>query len=188
MNGLPVARFLPSPGLRWLMVWLPLLQAAHGPLRRRLAGHRPRLKQWRFDFVRGEDTADPIAAAGKVFIELRYLDSYDSAGTRTNVQDVGAGFLSADGSRVLSSSGALDVKALLAQSSVSAVMALVTSLPTPGTATWGEWYGLADTQGRVKDVYYRREESQTEQLWLPARLNAQNQEPARLLSTLILAL
>ena len=40
---LPVARFLPSAGLRWPMVWLPLLQAAHGPLRRRLADHPPRL-------------------------------------------------------------------------------------------------------------------------------------------------
>ena len=124
--------------------------------------------------MRGEDTADPIAAAGMVFIELRYLDSYDSAGTRTNVQDVGAGFLSADGSRVLSSSAALDVKALLAQSSLSAVMELVTSLPTPSNAFWGRWYGQSDSAGRVTDVYYRREESRTEQLWLPARLNAQN--------------
>ena len=109
-----------------------------------------------------------------VFIELRYLDSYDSDGTRTNVQDVGAGFLSADGSRVLSSSSALDVKALLAQSSLSAVMELVTSLPTPSNAFWGQWYGQSDSAGRVTDVYYRREESRTEQLWLPARLNAQN--------------
>ena len=131
-------------------------------------------KQWRFDFVRGEDTADPIAAAGQVFVELRYLDQYNAEGVRTSVQDVGAGFLSADGSRVLSSSNALDVKGLLAQSSLAAVMQLVANLPTPGDATWGEWYGLADTQGRVKDVYYRREESRTEQLWLPARLNAQN--------------
>ena len=110
-----------------------------------------------------------------MFIELRYLDSYDSAGTRTNVQDVGAGFLSADGSRVLSSSSALDVKgATWLRLPSPPSWHLVTSLPAPGTATWGEWYGLADTQGRVKDVYYRREESQTEQLWLPARLNAQN--------------
>ena len=170
---LPVARFLPSPtaladGL------VATIASGAWTASPSAGGSSTTAKQWRFDFVRGEDTADPIAAAGMVFIELRYLDSYNSMGVRTNVQDVGAGFLSADGSRVLSSSAALDVKGLLAQASVSAVMQLITNLPTSGNATWGEWYGLADTQGRVKDVYYRREESRTEQLWLPARLNAQN--------------
>ena len=170
---LPVARFVPSPtglddGLVATIedgVWTAAVAAGTASTTS---------KQWRFDFVPGEDTADPIAAAGMVFIELRYLDSYNAMGVRVSVQDVGAGFLAADGSRVLSSSGALDVRGLLAQSSISAIIKLVQNLPTAGTATWGEWYGLADTAGRVKDIYYRREESRTEQLWLPARLQAQN--------------
>ena len=170
---LPVARFLPSPTALADGLVATISSGAWAAVES-ASGASVTSKQWRFDFVRGEDTADPIAAAGQVFIELRYLDSYNSMGVRTNVQDVGAGFLASDGSRVLSSAAALDVKGLLAQSSLSAVMELVTSLPTPGTAVWGQWYGQSDSAGRVTDVYYRREESRTEQLWLPARLNAQN--------------
>ena len=172
---LPVARFLPSPtGLadgRVATIASGAWTAAESS-----GGSGVAAKQWRFDFKRGEDTADPIAAAGMVFIELRYLDSYNSEGVRTSVQDVGAGFLAADGSRTLSSSQALDIKGLLAQSSVAAVMNLVTVLPVLADAVWGEWYGLADIDGQVEDVHYLRQQNTTEQTWIPARLDSMNRD------------
>ena len=135
----------------------------------------------RWEFVRGEDTPDPFTNAGKVFLGFRYIDIYRrSDNVRTEIQDLTAlAFIPAadDATQyTISYSEALDVREILAQSSVTAVMELITSLPTPGTAAWGRWYGLADTQGRVEDVYYRREESTTEQLWLPARLDSQNRD------------
>ena len=135
----------------------------------------------RWEFVRGEDTPDPFTNAGKVFLGFRYIDIYRrSDNVRTEIQDLTAlAFIPAadDATQyTISYSEALDVREILAQSSVTAVMELITSLPTPGLAAWGRWYGLADTQGRVQDVYYRREESTTEQLWLPARLDSQNRD------------
>ena len=172
---LPVARFLPAPGALADGLVATIASGAWTAAESS-GGSGVAAKQWRFDFKRGEDTADPIAAAGQVFIELRYLDSYNSEGVRTSVQDVGAGFLAADGSRTLSSSNALDIKGLLAESSVAAVMNLVTSLPSIVDAVWGEWYGLADIDGQVEDVHYLRQQNTTEQTWIPARLDSMNRD------------
>ena len=128
-------------------------------------------KVWRLEIVKAEDVLDfPGEHAGEVYIRQRYLDTYDASGVRTSVQDVGNGFLSNTGSRVISIASALDIKELLAQSSISAVMNLITSLPTLANATFGEWYGLAPNAGKVVDVYYKRSESTTEQLFIPQRL------------------
>ena len=76
----------------------------------------------------------------------------------------------------LSVSEALDVKALLARASVTSLMNLVQNLPTGSDAIWGALYGLSTSTGQVKDIYYRREESTTEQTWLPARLDSDNRD------------
>ena len=56
------------------------------------------------------------------------------------------------------------------------LMNLVTSLPSIGDATWGEWYGLADIDGQVEDVHYLRQQNTTEQTWIPARLDSTNRD------------
>ena len=174
---LPIARFLPSPtsladgqiAKVESGIWISADEAS-------LTGVAA--KTWRVEYERAEDILDPLPPehVGKVFIRLRFLDTYDSAGTRTASQDLGNGFLTSTGSRTISVSNALDVRGLLARSSVSAVMQLVTSLPTAANASWGEWYGLSDSDGKVEDIYFRREESTTEQLWLPARLDSQSRD------------
>ena len=129
----------------------------------------------RFRFVPG--TGQNV---GKVFLGFEYVDRYNTAlafPTRTSL-DVGSfAYIPSDMSRddyTISQSEALDVKGLLAQSEVDAIMNLVTSLPPAGTANWGQFYGLSDSSGQVKDVYYRREESTSKQTWLPARLQSPN--------------
>lgn len=125
---------------------------------------------WRFELVRSEDIAGQDE--GKVLVRLQYLDTYNNAGHRTDEHDAGVGYLTDTGSRTTEIDDALDVKALLAQTSVAAIMELVTTLPDAGDATWGQWYGLSDQAGVVEDAYYRREIETTTLDWGVERLTS----------------
>lgn len=123
-------------------------------------------KVWRFEIVNGTGVH-----ATAVFIRLRYIDTYSDAGTRTSVQDLGNGYLTSTGARTISQNTALNIKTLLAQESIEAFITLVTSLPTPADANWGEWYGKTNNVGQVEGVYYRKEQDTVVQDWLVKRLN-----------------
>ena len=126
-------------------------------------------KVWRFEMVNGTGVH-----AEAVFIRLRYIDTYSNTGVRTAVSDLGNGYLTATGTRTISQNTALNLKVLLGLTSLVALMKLVTSLPSPGDANWGEFYGLSDTAGRVEDVYYRREVETTILDWRVERLSSTN--------------
>ena len=144
------------------------------------SGGHPSVGRWRFR--RGEDTPDPFENAGKVFLGWEYIDRYETVAPyrRTSSHDIGGySMLPSDltrGDLTISFSEALDVRELLAQSSVAAVSKLVTDLPGANVAAWGEFYALSDVLGQVNDIYYRREADQVSQLWLPARLHATNRD------------
>ena len=128
---------------------------------------------WRIEYVRSDDIAGQLP--GKVYIRLRYLDSFNvDTGNRSRVIDTGSGYLTSNGGRTISLNAALDIRALLQSSSLSALMTLVTSIPNPGSATWGEWYGHTDADGRILGVYYRREQETTEMDWWAERLSSTN--------------
>ena len=128
---------------------------------------------WRIEYVRSDDI--PGQPGGKVYIRLRYLDTFDpDTGNRTGVVDTGSGYLTATGGRTISLNVALDIRALLAQASLAALMTLITTVPAPGDAAWGEWYGHTDADGRVLGVYYRREQETTEMDWWAERLSSTN--------------
>ena len=130
---------------------------------------------WRIEYVRSDDIAGQLP--GKVYIRLRYLDSFNvDTGNRSRVIDTGSGYLTSNGGRTISLNAALDIRALLQSSSLSALMTLVTSIPNPGSATWGEWYGHTDADGRILGVFYRREQQVTEQDWWAERLSSTNRD------------
>ena len=157
-SRLPVARFLPAPTLLEDGIiakiaggqWVAAEEAT-------LTGVAA--KVWRLEYVDG-NTLTGLGQEGKVFIRLRYLDTYNAAGTRTAVQDTGNAWLTAGGGRSISVVDALDVKALLAAATVPALMALVSSLPSASDATWGRFYGLGDGSA-VDEISYRRREQTT---------------------------
>ena len=128
-------------------------------------------KVWRFEIVNGTGVHSEA-----VFIRLRYIDTYSNTGVRTAVSDLGNGYLTATGTRTISQNTALNLKVLLGLTSLVALMQLVTSLPSPGDANWGEFYGLSDTAGRVEDVYYRREVETTILDWRVERLSSSNRD------------
>ena len=130
---------------------------------------------WRIEYVRSDDIAGQLP--GKVYIRLRYLDSFNiDTGNRSRVIDTGSGYLTSAGGRTISLNAALDIRALLQSTSLSALMSLVTAIPTPGSATWGEWYGHTDADGRVLGVYYRREQETSEMDWWAERLSSTNRD------------
>lgn len=176
LERLPSARFLPAPtGLDDGLVavikdstWISAVPAGTSGVS---------AKVWRLEMVTAESVLDfPGEHAGEVYIRQRYLDTYNAAGVRTAVQDLGNGFLSDTGSRVISISSALDIKGLLAQTSIKALINIATTVPTATTATWGEMYGVSTVAGEVDDVWYRRREVATQQIWLPARLHSDNRD------------
>ena len=130
---------------------------------------------WRIEYVRSDDIAGQLP--GKVYIRLRYLDSFNvDTGNRSRVIDTGSGYLTSTGGRTISLNAALDIKALLASTSLAALMSLVTAIPTPSSATWGEWYGHTDADGRILGIYYRREQETTEMDWWAERLSSTNRD------------
>ena len=173
---LPVNRFLPEGGVdetgkipkidadgAWALA--DDLQGSGG------AATSSYVPRWRF--VRGEDTADPIANAGKVYMGFRYVDIYNlTTDVRSGSHDFGAfGYIYAD-QRVgytVAPAGALDIKALLAQSEITTLINLVTALPAIANAVWGALYGLGP-DGVVDDIHYRRNEIQTQVAFSPAQL------------------
>ena len=124
----------------------------------------------RFRFVNGVG-----AQAGKVFFGFEFVDRYDTSQafpTRTSL-DVGSfGYMPADITRndyVISQADALDLKSYLGSAGLTVAMSLVTNLPNLANADWGALYGRGPN-GQVNDVFYKRRESTTEQLFIPARL------------------
>lgn len=110
------------------------------------------IRVWRTEFVEGESQ---FGTAGKVFIRLRYIETYNAAGVLQSTVDAGNGFLAADGTRVLAQGQALDMKALLTDETIDALMSLVSAAPAASSATSGLWYGVGD--GTVVDsVQFRK--------------------------------
>ena len=128
-------------------------------------------KVWRFELISGSG-----AQSEDVFVRLKFIDTFSDTGVRTNAQDLGTGYLTAAGTRTISQNAALDIKTLLGITSLAALMNRVTALPTAGDATWGEFYGLSDTAGRVKDVFYRREVEVSILDWRVERLSSTNRD------------
>ena len=83
---------------------------------------------WRIEYVRSDDIAGQLP--GKVYIRLRYLDpSISTQGTGRELLTPEAGTSLSNGGRTISLNAALDIKALLQSSSLSALMSLVTGYP-----------------------------------------------------------
>ena len=127
----------------------------------------------RWNYIRGETTADPIANAGKVFQGFRYVDIYNRT-TKVRISSVdflSFGYIYTD-QRIgytISTDEALDVRALLAAGETTQLINVVDNLPAIGTAAWGALYGLGDGTV-VDDIHYRRNEVRTQVAFSPAQL------------------